>query len=162
MQNLLKSTKTEHTRYISFSNNHITRKINMKKRAFLLIVPIITIILETLPNGVVLYSRGTDPKKIFVEYFSYFDTIPYGYAVVSPLLTSILSCIILFLLVIYWFFNKSKLLTVIKILLYIATLLSLAHIVMGLKYFTITSGLITLSMIIELVLLNTSKKISTQ
>ncbi len=130
----------------------------MKKRVLLLILPIITITLEALPNSVVLYFMGSDPLKDNAEYFSYFDTIPYGYAVVSPLLTAILSCIILLLLVIYCFTDKSKLLTAIKVLLYIETVMSSAHLIMGLKHFTITGGLITLSMIIELVLLHTIKK----
>ncbi len=130
----------------------------MKRKLLLLILPVITVILEILPLGVKMCFMGPNPQENFTEYFSYFDTFPIGYAMLSPFLTAVLSCVILFLLIIFCFWNKSGLITVIKTLLYIASILSISSIIGGIKYFTIIGGLVTLSMIIELILLYVIKE----
>ncbi|MBE6823774.1 MAG: hypothetical protein E7513_00330 [Ruminococcaceae bacterium] len=127
----------------------------MKKRLMLLILPIIAIILESLPNGVVLnfsVAGGTATKKV---YFSYFDTTPYGYASFSPLLTAVLTCLILLLLIIYCFINKRSLLSAIKILLNIRIALSLCKLIFGL---TTVGIFVTLTMIAEAVIIHFIKE----
>lgn len=130
----------------------------MKKRLVLLILPIITIILESLPNGVVLHfwaSQGTATKK---EYFSYFDTILFGYANFSPLITAIVTCLILLLLIIYCFINKRGFLTVTITLVYIGILLSVCPLIFGLKNLTIVGAFVTVTLIAEVVILHFIKE----
>lgn len=130
--------------------------VAIKKRLILLILPIITVFLESLPNGVVMYFMSPpniQSNNSFVEYFSYFEPFPIGYAEFSPFLTAVLSCVILLLLFIYCLCGKAGLLTATKILLYITIIISLAHLIMGLKYFTILGGFITVTLVIELIML---------
>lgn len=130
----------------------------MKRKLLLLILPVITVILETLPVGVKMCFMAPNPQECFIEYYSYFDTFPIGYAMICPFLTAVLSCVILFLIVVFCFWKKSGLVTVIKTLLYIASILSICPIIVGIKYFTIIGGLVTLSLIIELILLYVIKE----
>lgn len=136
----------------------------MKKRLLLLIAPIITLILEALPFGVKMdfaTAEGT-----ITRYTSYFDTMPYGYAKFSPLITAILSCVILTLMIIYCYKGKRALLKTTKVLLYIATVLSVCPFltgfcfgallstnpfILGLEQSTIVGVMVTLSFVIELI-----------
>ena len=67
----------------------------MKKRLVYLILPVITLILEIIPYGAVLYfGRATEDGGTAVrELFSYFDLIPFGYANFAPLITAVFTCI---------------------------------------------------------------------
>ena len=118
----------------------------MKKRLLLLITPIMTLILEALPYGVKMNFATAD--RTITRYTSYFDTLPYFYATFSPLITAVLSCAIFIVLLIYCFWGNRVLLIIVKVLLYIALILSVWH---SLFYITVLSVLITLSMVIELV-----------
>ena len=125
----------------------------MKRKLLLLTLPVITILLETLPAGVKMCFMGPNQQEYFTEYYSYFDTFPIGYAMFSPILTAVISCLILALLIIYCFVSNSSLLKAIKVLLCVAIGLSLCHLIFGFKYLTLVGGLVTLSMIVELILL---------
>ena len=120
----------------------------MKKRVLLLITPIMTLILEALPYGVKMNFATAD--STITRYTSYFDTLPYFYAMFSPLITAVLSCAIFIVLLIYCFLGNRVLLIIVKVLLYIALILSVWH---SLFYITVLSVLITLSMVIELVII---------
>lgn len=120
----------------------------MKKRVLLLITPIMTLILEALPYGVKMNFATAD--RTITRYTSYFDTLPYFYAMFSPLITAVLSCAIFIVLLIYCFRKNRVLLIIVKVLLYIALILSVWH---SLFYITVLSVLITLSMVIELVVI---------
>lgn len=120
----------------------------MKKRVLLLITPIMTLILEALPYGVKMNFATADGT--ITRYTSYFDTLPYFYAMFSPLITAVLSCSIFIVLLIYCFWKNRVLLIIVKVLLYIALILSVWH---SLFYITVLSVLITLSMVIELVII---------
>lgn len=118
----------------------------MKKRLLLLITPIMTLILEALPYGVKMNFATAD--RTITRYTSYFDTLPYFYATFSPLITAVLSCAIFIVLLIYCFWKNRVLLIIVKVLLYIAFILSVWHF-----YITVLSVLISLSMVIELVVI---------
>ena len=120
----------------------------MKKRVLLLITPIMTLILEALPYGVKMNFATAD--STITRYTSYFDTLPYFYAMFSPLITAVLSCAIFIVLLIYCFWENRVLLIIVKVLLYIVLILSVWH---SLFYITVLSVLITLSMVIELVVI---------
>ena len=124
----------------------------MKKRFLYLILPIITLILELLPYGAVCNFANPEGEP-WRKTFSYFDLTPFGYANFAPFLTAIITCLIFVLLTIYCI--KGNINTAIKAknILYIAIVLSLGPLMFGITYFSLVGGLITLSLIAELLLL---------
>ena len=130
----------------------------VKKRLLYFILPIITLILEILPYGAVLNfmrpasSEDGSPGH-FRELYSYFDLMPFGYANFAPLLTAFVTCGILVLLVVYWFTNKTRILTVTKVLVCIGFILSLCPLLYGIRFFSVVGALISVSLIAEWVLL---------
>ena len=128
----------------------------MKKRLSLLLLPLVTLLLEILPYGAVCnFARPATDGSIghFRELYSYFDLTPFGYANFAPFLTAIITCLIFVLLTIYCI--KGNINTAIKAknILYIAIVLSLGPLIFGITYFSLVGGLITLSLIAELLLL---------
>lgn len=135
----------------------------MKKRLLYLILPIITLILEILPYGAVCnfmrppVNEG-DPVGHFRELYSYFDLTPFGYANFAPFLTALVTCIILIFLLVYLFTDKPRVISVTKVFLCIATVLSLCPLLYGINFFSVVGALITASLIAELVLLLVADK----
>lgn len=129
----------------------------MKKRAIYLILPIITVILEILPYGAVCNFANPEGEP-WRETFSYFDMIPFGYANFAPLITAVLSVVILLLLVVFVFTGKQKLADAAKIILVVCTVISLGPLVFGISYFSVVGALITATLIAELVLLQFTVK----
>ncbi|MBQ6997307.1 MAG: hypothetical protein IJO72_01545 [Oscillospiraceae bacterium] len=121
----------------------------MKKRLLYLILPIITLILELLPYGAVcnFANPGGTPWR---ETYSYFDLLPFGYANFAPMLTAIVTCAILVLLLIYVFVDRCHLANSIKVLLCVGSVLSLCPLLYGIAYFSLVGGLISLTLIGEL------------
>ena len=122
----------------------------MKRRALLLIAPIITLILEALPYSVKM-NFGTADGETITRYTSYFDTLPFYYAMFSPLITAVLSCAIFLALLIYCIWENRILMIIAKVLLYVAVILSIWH---CLFFITVLGILVTLSMVIELVIIS--------
>ncbi len=121
------------------------------KRILYLVFPIITLILEILPFGAVCNFANPEGESIRKTY-SYFDLTPYGYSNFAPFLTAIISCVIIVLLIIYLFSSKDKMSAVVKIMLCLAIALSLCPLLLGLNYFSLIGGMITLSLVIELLI----------
>ena len=71
----------------------------MKKKIILLCILIAALVLEALPSGVVIYFANPegDPYR---ETYSYFSLTPYGYANIFPLITAVMTCVLLLLLII--------------------------------------------------------------
>lgn len=124
----------------------------MKKRLLYLIFPIVTLILEILPYGAVCNFANPegDPWR---KTFSYFDLTPFGYANFAPFLTAITTCVMLVLLLLYLFTDKTKIITSTKVLLCVGVVLSLCPLLFGTNFFSVVGALITTSLIAELVLL---------
>ena len=129
----------------------------MKKRLLYLILPIVTLILEILPYGAVCNFANPegDPWR---KTFSYFDLTPFGYANFTPLLTAIITCLIFVLLVIYCIKGNVRTAIRAKNILCVAVVMSLGPLAFGITYFSLVAGLITLSLIAELLLLQFSIK----
>lgn len=125
----------------------------MKKRFLYLLLPIITLVLEILPYGAVCIF-ATSPTERIKETFSYFDLIPFGYANFAPLLTAITTCLIFLLLIVFWIKGNIRIAIKAKNILYVAIVLSLGPLIYGVAYFSLVAGLITLSLIAELLLLH--------
>ena len=129
----------------------------MKKRLLYLILPIITLILEILPYGAVCNFANSEGEP-WRRTFSYFDLTPFGYANFTPLLTAIITCLIFVLLVIYYIKGNVRTAIRAKNILCVAVVMSLGPLVFGITYFSLVAGLITLSLIAELLLLQFSIK----
>ena len=124
----------------------------MKKRFVYLVLPIITLILEALPYGAVCIFASSPTDRIR-ETFSYFDLTPFGYANFAPFLTAIITCLIFILLFTYWLKGNTVFAIKAKNILYVASAMSLGPLIFGLDYFSVVGGLITASLIAELLLL---------
>ena len=110
-------------------------KLNIKK--FLLIMmPIATLILELLPNGVVL--RFANPEgEPWVNTYSHFDMTPFGYANFGPLIAAVLTCVLLLLAVIYFFKPRKGLNIAIMNVSGFAAVAAFAPVMFGLEYLTV-------------------------
>ena len=133
----------------------------MKKRLLYLILPIITLILEVLPYGAVCNFANPEGEP-WRETFSYFDLTPFGYANFAPLLTAIITCLFFLLMLVYCI--KGNVSTAIKAknILVVAVLMSLGPLVFGIRFFSLVGGLITFSLVAELLLLQFSIKKPTE
>ena len=133
----------------------------MKKRFLYLLLPIMTLVLEISPYGAVCnFARPATDGSIgrFRELYSYFDLTPFGYANFAPLLTAIMSCLIFVLLMIFCIKGNVRTAIKAKNLLYVAVVVSLGPLVFGITYFSLVGGLITLSLVAELLLLQSAIK----
>ena len=133
----------------------------MKKRFLYLLLPIITLILEILPYGAVCnFARPAADGSIghFRELYSYFDLTPFGYANFAPLITAVISCVVLLIVIIFCFSGKQKLAIIARNILFICTLFSLGPLLFGINYFSIVGALITISLVAELLLLHFAVK----
>ena len=146
----------------------------MKKRFLYLLLPIITLILEILPYGAVCVFAPSPTERV-KETFSYFDLTPFGYANFAPfltaiitclifvlLLTAIITCLIFVLLVIYCIKGNVRTAIKAKNILYVAVVISLGPLVFGIAYFSLVAGLITLSLVAELLFLQFTIKNPTE
>lgn len=129
----------------------------MKKRLLYLILPIITLILEILPYGAVCNFANPEGEP-WRRTFSYFDLTPFGYANFTPLLTAIITCLIFVLLVTYYIKGNVRTAIRAKNILCVAVVMSLGPLMFGITYFSLVAGLITLSLVAELLLLQFSVK----
>lgn len=123
------------------------------KRLLFLILPILSILLEASPHGAVLvFGRPASDGTIgfFRQTYSYFSLMPFGYANFAPLLTAVVTCILLGVLAIYCFTGKPALLSAARILACIGAVLSLCPLLLGLRYFSVVGALITLLLLAEL------------
>lgn len=74
------------------------------KKISLVVFPALTIVLEALPLGAVC-TFAPSPTERVRETFSYFSLIPFGYANFAPLITAILTVVILLLSQHFCFFD---------------------------------------------------------
>ena len=128
----------------------------MKKRLLYLILPIVTLILELLPYGAVCnFARPATNGSIghFRELYSYFDLLPFGYANFAPLITAVLSCVIVLSVAIYCLIGKINWAVAAKNLLYVTTAISLGPLILGIRFFSVVGALVTVSLIAELILI---------
>ena len=95
-----------------------------KKNIIVLAVLLVILVLEILPYGAVL-NFADDGGKVLKHTYSYFDLTPYGYANFGPLITAILTCVLILLNGIDLFINSQKMQSAIKILSFTALITSL-------------------------------------
>ena len=106
------------------------------KRLLLSVLPLATLILELLPSGVVL--RFANPEgEPWVRTYCHFDLTPFGYANFGPLITAVLTCILLLLVVIYLIKPRKGLNTAIMNVSGFGALAAFAPVMFGLEYLTV-------------------------
>lgn len=112
------------------------------KRLLLSILTLAALILELLPNGVVL--RFANPEgDPWVRTYSHFDLTPFGFANFGPLIAAVLTCILLLLVVIYLFKPRKGLNTAIINVAGFATAASLMPLMFGFDNITVIGVIIT-------------------
>ena len=117
----------------------------MKKKVLALSVAIIALILEILPYGAVCNFANPDGEP-WRRTYSYFDLTPFGYANFSPFIVALLtSCLII--LIIIAIITKKSFRTPILTISAISTVLSLAPLLLGIRYFSIIGALISITLL---------------
>lgn len=114
----------------------------MIKRILLLILPIVTLILQIIPYGAVCIFEADGGKRI-LQTFSYFDLIPFGYANFGPIITAILTCILLVLSFVYTLKRSKGLNTAIIAVSGVATATSLMPLLYGIEFYSAVAAVIT-------------------
>lgn len=127
----------------------------MKKKIIVLCILLCTLVLEILPYGAVC-NFGNPEGEPFRETFSYFSLTPYGYAHFSPLITAILTCVLLLIVLISIIFKKA-ISKKTSILAGIASLISLCPMLYGLDDYSIVGALISLCLIAATVVVSLQK-----
>lgn len=113
------------------------------KKSLFVVLPLATLILELLLNGVVLNFANPEGEP-WRRTYSYFSLTPFGYANVGPFITAILTCILLVLVAVYLFKPRNGLNTAILNVSGFATAASLMPLMFGFDYITVIGVIITL------------------
>ena len=116
------------------------------KRLLCLVLPIITLILEILPYGAVCNFSKPD-GGVWRKTYSYFSLTPFGYANFAPLITAIITCIVLVLLVIYCVTGKQRMAVIARNILCVCAVLSLGPLLFGFHYFSVVGAMITVTLL---------------
>lgn len=124
-----------------------------------LVFPVLALILELLPWGVVMRFAAPPGEAARITKTSYFDLLPWGYANITPLLTAILTVILLLILVLYAVKHKPALWKAGKIVSLIAAVLSLGPLLFA--SYSWIGGLISLSLLAEILYLALKKPAAT-
>ena len=121
------------------------------KKGLLLILPALIIILEALPYGAVLNFANPEGETIR-KTFSYFSLTPFGYANFAPFYTAVISCLAFILLIVYCITEKALVFRGAKNLLIVGVGLSFCPLIFGFDSFSLVAGIISVSLIAELIL----------
>ncbi len=120
------------------------------KRIIMLMLIIITLILEILPNGAALNFANPEGEA-WRRTYSYFSLTPFGYANFAPLITALFTVILIILSLINWL-KKSKISASFKIISGFALFTSLLPMLYGIEYITATGALISILLLINFIL----------
>ena len=124
----------------------------MKKNILALCTTIFALILEMTPYGAVLYFGMPDRDPVR-KTFSYFSLVPYGYAVFFPLLTAILTVLLLVFLLLAIVKKSKKLESTAFYLSFVGAIFSFLPLFYGFRYFSLVGGGISLFLVLTSVFL---------
>ncbi len=105
------------------------------KRILLTVFSLIILVLEALPDGVVLLFANPEGEP-WRNTFSYFSLTPFGYANFGPFITALLSCVIATLIIILLFKNYSVIKKALRFVSAAAVVTSLMPLMYGTDYLT--------------------------
>ncbi len=125
------------------------------KKASLVALPALAIVLELLPWGTVCVF-ATSPTERVKETFAYFSLTPFGYANFAPLITAILTVAIFLLSLLS--LKKDSVLKALFVLSTITAVISLLPLLYGLNYYTLVGAFITATLVIESILAKIQQK----
>ena len=125
------------------------------KKVCLAVLPALTIVLELLPLGAVCIF-ATSPTERVKETFSYFSLTPFGYANFAPLITAILTVVILLLSLIS--LKKDSVFNALFVLSIITAVISLMPLMYGLNNYSLVGALITIALVTESILVKAQQK----
>lgn len=129
-----------------------------KRKIAMAVLSVAVLILELLPYGAVCVFMDDGGTKIRRTY-SYFSLIPYGYADFSPLITAVLSCVILVLCLILCFRKSQKLNKTLATVSGSAAVISLLPLVFfGFRFFSLCAAAISTLLVIIFILALSVKK----
>lgn len=129
-----------------------------KRKIAMTVLSVLTVIFEILPYGAVcVFSDGVTE---YTETYSYFDLRPFGYANFSPLVTAVLSCVILVLCIIFCFRKSKKLNKALATLSGLAAVISFVPFLMGLgfRFYGVCAAAITTLLAVIFILALSVKK----
>ena len=132
----------------------------MKKRLLLLIAPLIALVLECLPYGIIMYYAIDDGRGRAPFTFSYFDpVVPFGGADFCAPLIGIFTGVIIILSLIYVFTAKQGLKTAVMVLAALGIALAvLSPLVFGLDTVSVINVIVMVCLIAEAILTLPLKK----
>lgn len=126
----------------------------MKKKIIVLCILLFTLVLEILPYGAVCNFANPEgaPRR---ETYSYFSLTPYGYANFAPLITAILTCVLLLVVLISFIFKFKKAIgKKTAFLAGITSVISLCPMLYGLNNYSIVGAVISVCLIAATVALS--------
>ncbi|MEY8574529.1 hypothetical protein AALD01_08975 [Oscillospiraceae bacterium 21-37] len=126
---------------------------NRKKRAVMVLFPLLALVLELLPCGVVLWFGNLQNGAVEMERetYSYFAPGPIGYANFGPFITAWATVLLLAVSCVYWFKGKGRW-AIAALSMGTAALSLLPLLMFGTEYFSAVGGLITLALAAQAVL----------
>ena len=125
------------------------------KKISLVVFPALTIVLEALPLAAV-WTVAPYPTGRVRETFSYFSLIPFGYANFAPLITAILTVVILLLSLIS--LKKDSVFNALFVLSIITAVISLMPLMYGLNNYSLVGALITIALVTESIFVKAQQK----
>ena len=121
----------------------------MKKKIIMLCTTLIALVLEILPYGAVCNFANPEGEP-WRRTYSYFDLTPFGYANFAPFIVALLTCVLIILIVVS-LVSKKEMKAPILAVSAIATVLSLAPLLYGIRFFSVVGALISVALAITTV-----------
>ena len=116
----------------------------MKKKLIMLCTTLIALVLEILPYGAVCNFANPEGEP-WRRTYSYFDLTPFGYANFAPFIVALLTCVLIILIVVS-LVSKKEMKAPILAVSAIATVLSLAPLLYGIRFFSVVGAFITVAL----------------
>jgi hypothetical protein len=118
----------------------------MKKKFIMLCTTLIALVLEILPYGAVCNFANPEGEP-WRRTYSYFDLTPFGYANFAPFIVALLTCVLIILIVVSLVAKKEMKAPILAVSA-IATVLSLAPLLYGIRFFSVVGALISVALAI--------------
>ena len=121
----------------------------MKKKLLMLCTTLTALVLEILPYGAVCNFANPEGEPRRYTY-SYFDLTPFGYANFAPFIVALMTCALIVMIVVS-IVSKKPTRTPIPAVSVIATVLSLAPLLLGISFFSLVGAFISVALFLTTV-----------
>lgn len=122
------------------------------KKIFALSASLLALAFEIMPYGAVCNFATPPGEPPLRETYSYFSLTPFGYANFAPFIVAALTCVLLALLAVYIFVGQRIRIPVLCVSA-LASLLSLAPLLLGISFYSFVGFLITLCLLCVTILI---------